>query len=184
MNPSTAEMLDAIEGLPQEQVHLKPNNKNIIPAAEQTQELTDKKVSVIPAVAITEGFAAMVAYDPRQDAETNRERMLEAIKRVKTGAVTVAVRDSRHKGLKIKKGNYIGLFKGEIVAASPDILQTARDLLQRMVEDGDELACVIVGEGAGDGDNGEVVDFLEGKGLEVEVIEGAQPVYQYIFGVE
>jgi fatty acid kinase len=184
MNPSTAEMLDAISGLPQDRVLLIPNNKNIIPAAEQTRELTDKEVFVIPAVAITEGFAAMVAFDPREDLDINRDRMLQVIRRVKTGAVTVAIRDSKHKGVKIKKGNHIGLFQGEIVAASGNALETARALLERMVEDGDELASVIIGEGARGEDHTEILDLLEGKGLEVEVIDGGQPVYQYIFGVE
>lgn len=184
MNPSTAEMLDAICGLPQEHVLVIPNNKNIIPAAEQTRELTEKEVVVIPAVAITEGFAAMVAFDPRADIKDNERRMRKSISQVKTGAVTVAVRDSKYKGRKIKKGSHIGLFRGEIVSAAKSALEAARELLGSMVGEGDELASVIIGEDAIGGDHGEILDYLEGRGLEVEVIDGGQPVYHYIFGVE
>lgn len=184
MNPSTAEILDAIDDLPQDQVLLIPNNKNIIPAAEQTRELTDKEVAVIPSVAITEGFAAMVAFDPRENMEINRQRMLRSLSQVKTGAVTVAVRDAKYKGGKIKKGSCIGLFRGEIVAASGSSVEAARTLLEKMLEDGDELVSVIVGEDAQGEDHGEIMDLLEEKGLEMELVDGGQPVYPYIFGVE
>lgn len=184
MNPSTAEMLDAVNALPQERVLLIPNNKNIIPAAEQTRSLTEKEVAVIPAAAITEGFAAMVAFDPRADWEENRKRMTEALKNVKTGAVTTAVRDSRCSLGKIKKGSYIGFFKGEIVSKADNMREAAVRLLERMVEEGGEIASVIVGEEAKGEDHGEIVRFLEDKGLEVEVIDGGQPVYHYIFGLE
>ncbi|NPV59286.1 MAG: DAK2 domain-containing protein [Actinobacteria bacterium] len=184
MNPSTAEMLYAIDSLPQDMVLLIPNNKNIIPAAEQTRELTTKEVTVIPAVSIAEGFAAMVAFDSRGDLDSNRERMTEALRGVKTGAVTVAVRDSKMKRRKIKKGEYIGLYRGEIVSASQDVVEAATELLERMVEEDDEIASVIIGDEAGGQDHGRIVDFLEDKGLEVEVIDGGQPVYHYIFGVE
>ncbi len=184
MNPSTAEMLDAINSLPQDRILLIPNNKNIIPAAEQTRELTSKEVAVIPAVSITEGFAAMVAYDARGNLDANRERMAEALESVKTGAVTVAVRDSKLKKKKIKKGEYIGLYRGEIVSSSQDALQSATELLERMVEPGDEIVSVIIGDDAQGLDHGRIVSYLEEKGLEVEVIDGGQPVYHYIFGVE
>ena len=184
MNPSTAEMLDAVNSLPQDQVLIIPNNRNIIPAAEQTRELTQKEVVVIPATAITEGFAAMIAFDPRSDMEANQQRMVQALKRVKTGAVTVAVRDSKGKAGKIRKGNYIGLFRGEIVSAAVDMLAAAKALLEKMVEERDDIVSVIIGDEAAGEDHSQIMDLLEEKGLEVEVIDGGQPVYQYIFGVE
>jgi DAK2 domain fusion protein YloV len=184
MNPSTAELLEAVDALPQDRVLLIPNNRNIIPAAEQTRSLTAKEVAVIPATAITEGFAAMVAFDPRAGWEENRRRMTEALKSVRTGALTTAVRDSRCGLGKIKKGNYIGLFRGEIVSKSEDLKEAALLLLRKMTEEGGEIATVIVGEGAAGRDQGDIVRFLEDKGLEVEVIDGGQPVYHYIFGLE
>jgi uncharacterized protein len=184
MNPSTAEMLDAIEGLPQDRVLVIPNNKNIIPAAEQTRELTEKEVAIIPAVAITEGFAAMVAYDPHGEFEYNREKMIRAMEQVKTGAITVAVRDSKGKHGKIKKENFIGLFRGEIVSSSTDALEAAGKLLENMLDDEDEMVSMVIGDEAHGLNHSELMDLLEGKGLEVEVIDGGQPVYHYIFGVE
>jgi len=184
MNPSTAEILDAINDLPQDKVLLIPNNKNIILAAEQTRELTDKEVVVVPAASITEGFSAMVAFDPREDLEINRQRIIQALSQVKTGAVTVAVRDSKYKKGKIKKGSYIGLFRGEIVSAGDSAVEAACSLLMEMVEKGDELACVIIGEDADEGKHDLILDLLAEKGLEVEVVDGGQPVYQYIFGLE
>ncbi|MEW6553260.1 MAG: DAK2 domain-containing protein [Actinomycetota bacterium] len=184
MNPSTAEMLDAIEGIAQEKVLLVPNNKNIIPAAEQTRELTEKEVLVIPAVSIAEGFAAMVAYDARGEMESNYERMTQAMEKVKTGAVTVAVRDSKGKPGKIKKGSFIGLFRGDIVSAAQDPLAAAGTLLESMLDEGDEIVSMVIGDEAYGLDHSELVGLLEDRGLEVEVIDGGQPVYHYIFGVE
>jgi len=184
MNPSTAEMLDAIDGLPQGSILLIPNNKNIIPAAEQTRELTEKKVQVIPAVSIAEGFAALVAFDPRAGLEENHEKMTRALEGVKTGAVTVAVRDSKGKLGKIKKGNFIGLFRGEIVSAATGALEAARTLLEQMLDRDDEIVSMIIGEEAHGLNHAEIMEMLEDRGLEVEVIDGGQPVYHYIFGVE
>ena len=184
MNPSTAEILDAINELPQDMVILIPNNKNIILAAEQTKELTEKEVVVVPAASITEGFSSMVAFDPREGLEINRQRILQAIDQVKTGAVTTAVRDSKYKKGKIKKGSFIGLFQGEIVSAGDNVVETACALLAEMIEEGDELASVIIGEDVKKEKHDFILDLLADKDLEVEVIDGGQPVYQYIFGVE
>lgn len=184
MNPSTAEMLEAVDALPQDRVLLIPNNKNIIPAAEQTRSLTSKEVAVIPATAITEGFAAMVAFDPRLSWEENRRRMTGALQGVRTGAVTTAVRDSKCSLGAIRKGEYLGLFQGEIVSRAGEVTEAALRLLERMLEGGGEIVSVIVGREAEGRDHGDIVRFLEERGLEVEVIQGGQPVYHYIFGLE
>ncbi len=184
MNPSTAEILKAIKTLPERNVIIIPNNKNVILAAEQTKELTDKNVAVVPASSIPEGFAAMVAFDRREEFEANRKKMNQAIKNVKTGAVTVAVRDSKYKGGKIKKGEDIGLFRGEIVAAAGTSQEAATTLLRKMIGKNDELVTVVIGEEARDADHAAILDLISEKGLDAEVIEGGQPVYQYIFGVE
>ncbi len=184
MNPSTAEMLDAVEELPQDTVLLVPNNKNIIPAAEQARELAGKRVMVVPATSIAEGFAAMVAYDARAGLEGAHARMSLAMEGVKTGAVTVAVRDSRGMPGEIAKGDYVGLFRGEIVAAAPDAPAAARALLAKMIGEEDEIVSMIIGDEAHGLDHAGIMDLIEGGGLEVEVIDGGQPVYHYIFGVE
>ncbi len=184
MNPSTAEMLEAIESLPYEEVMVVPNNKNIIPAAEQTQELTNKKITVIPAKAITEGFSSLIVFDPQESCEVNREKMVKAIAGVRTGAVTIAVRDS-HFGLsRIKKGDYIGLFQGKIVAAGKDLGKTTTKLIQKMIDDHSEIITMVIGEEAVKEASEEIIRFIEGTGIDFEVIEGGQPVYHYIIGVE
>lgn len=184
MNPSTAEMLAAIESVPQKEVLVIPNNKNIIPAAEQTRELTAKKVGVIPAKAITEGFTALVSFDPRESWEGNLEIMSQACSTIRTGAVTRAVRDSRSGIGKIKKGDYIGLYKGKIVAAGKELENTTTSLIREMIDGGTDLITFIVGEEADEASRSGVLGSIEEAGLEVEVIGGGQPVYHYIIGAE
>ncbi len=184
MNPSTAEMLMAIEELPQREILVIPNNKNIIPAAEQTRELTEKSVGVIPARAITEGFASLVAFDPRGGWEENLRNMTRACEGVRTGAVTRAVRDSRSDLGKIRKGDYIGLYRGKIVAAGKELGPTTIELIRAMLDGDTELVTFIVGEEADWESREAVLAELQNTGLEIEVVEGGQPVYHYIIGAE
>jgi uncharacterized protein len=184
MNPSTAEMLAAIESVPQREVLVLPNNKNIIPAAEQTRELTAKKVGVVPAKAITEGFTALVSFDPRDNWEDNLENMSRACSTIRTGAVTRAVRDSRSGVGKIKKGDYIGLYGKKIVAAGKELEATTTDLIRKMAGGGTDLITFIVGEEADEASCTGILGSIEEAGLEVEVIDGGQPVYHYIIGAE
>jgi DAK2 domain fusion protein YloV len=184
MNPSTAEMLKAIERVPQAEVLVIPNNKNIIPAAEQTRELTPKKVGVVPAKAITEGFASLVAFDPRGDWQGNLESMTRACSTIRTGAITRAVRDSKSGVGKIKKGDYIGLYRGKIVAAGKELGGTTIDLIHSMLDGDTEIITFIVGEEADPASRDAVLEALRDTGLEVEVVEGGQPVYHFIIGAE
>ncbi len=184
MNPSTAEMLKAIESVPQQEVLVLPNNKNIIPAAEQTRELTAKKVGVIPAKAITEGFTALVSFDPRESWEGNLENMTRACSSIRTGAVTRAVRDSRSGAGKIKKGDFIGLYGKRIVSAGKELEATTTELIREMAGDGTDLITFIVGEDADEASRASILGSIEESGLEVEVIDGGQPVYHYIIGAE
>ncbi len=184
MNPSTAEMLAAIESIPQKEVLVIPNNKNIILAAEQTRELTAKKVGVVPAKAITEGFASLVSFDPRESLEDNLAVMTRACSNIRTGAVTRAVRDSKSGVGKIKKGDYIGLYQGKITAAGKELEATTIDLIRKMIDGEIDLLTFIVGEEADDDSRAGILGSIEEAGLEVEVIGGGQPVYHYIIGAE
>jgi dihydroxyacetone kinase-like predicted kinase len=184
MNPSTAEMLAAIESIPQKEVLVIPNNKNIILAAEQTRELTAKKVGVVPAKAITEGFASLVSFNPRESLEDNLEIMTRACSNIRTGAVTRAVRDSKSGVGKIRKGDYIGLYQGKITAAGKELEATTVDLIRKMVDGETDLLTFIVGEEADDDSREGILSSIEEAGLEVEVIGGGQPVYHYIIGAE
>lgn len=184
MNPSTAEMLAAIESIPQKEVLVIPNNKNIILAAEQARELTAKKVGVVPARAITEGFASLVSFNPGDSLEDNLEAMTRACSNIRTGAVTRAVRDSKSGVGKIKKGDYIGLYQGKITAAGKELEATTIDLIRKMIDGETDLLTFIVGEEADNDSRTGILGSIEEAGLEVEVIGGGQPVYHYIIGAE
>ncbi len=185
MNPSTAEILQAIDAIPQEKVIVFPNNKNIIPSAEQARALSAKEIVVIPTRSIAEAFSGMIAFEPELDLETNRSRMQRAVASVRTGTVTVAVRDSKFKLGKIRKGDFIGLFGGGIAVAGPDLEEVTFKLLQKMVEEGGELITLIKGAEVPDEAGKRVEERVRGGfQVDLEVVDGGQPVYHYIIGVE
>ena len=125
MNPSTAELLAAVEALPADGVVILPNNKNIIPVAEQVDAQSSKAVSVIPTRSIVGGMAALVSYDPEADIESNVEGMLEALAHLVQGEVTRAVRDTTAEGFEISDGDWLGLAQGKIVAVESDAIAAA-----------------------------------------------------------
>ena len=185
MNPSTAEILQAIDSMPQDKVVVFPNNKNIIPSAEQARALSEKEITVIPTRSIAECFSGMIAFEPALDLDTNRSRMQRAVSGVKTGTVTVAVRDSKFKLGKIRKGDFIGLFGGGIAVAGPDLEEVTFKLLQKMVEEGGELITLIKGAEVPEDLGARVEERVRaGFPVDLEVIDGGQPVYHYIIGVE
>lgn len=184
MNPSTAELWEAVESLSQSKVIILPNNKNIVPAAEQVRDLTKKDILVVPTRTVVEGLAALVAMDGRLDLKENGERMAQAARQVKTGLLTHAVRDSRWSGGEVKKGYYIGLYRDKIVSHDEDLFQAAAGLLEAMVEGSEELLTVISGEDFPEGLEEDLRRLAEEKGLEVEVLRGGQPLYPLILGLE
>jgi dihydroxyacetone kinase-like predicted kinase len=187
MNPSTAELLDTVEHVHADQVVILPNNKNIIPVAEQVDALTAKKVAVVPTRSIPEALAALVSYDPEADLAENAEQMGDAASSVVTGELTRAVRDSTSGTGDISEGDWIGLTRGEgIVAVSADIEVAATTLLEAIVGDGAELVTVIVGADAEEETTSTIRGWLrEHRGdIASEVQFGGQPLYPYLFGVE
>ncbi len=185
MNPSTAEILQGIDSISQDKVIVFPNNKNIIASAEQARALSKKEVTVIPTRSIAECFSGMIAFEPALDLETNHIRMQRAVSAVKTGTVTVAVRDSKFKLGKIRKGDYIGLFGGGIAVAGLDLEEVTFELLQKMVEEGGELITLIKGAEVPEDLGKRVEERVRAAfPVELEVIDGGQPVYHYIIGVE
>ncbi|MBV9284291.1 MAG: hypothetical protein JO176_06730 [Acidimicrobiia bacterium] len=186
MNPATAQILEAVEAAPADQVVVLPNNKNIIPVAEQVDALTSKQVCVLKTKSITEGFAALMEYDPQADVETNAETMAEAAARVQSGEVTRAVRDAGSPVGPVSEGDYIALTKDGIVAVAPDLGGAATALLDRMVGDDHEIVTVIEGEGATAADTRRITEWLAEHRPEVstEVHHGGQPLYPYLVSVE
>jgi len=182
MNPSTADLLDAIEATDADEVVLLPNNKNIIPVAGQAAELASKPVRVVPTRGIVAGLAAMLVYDADAPAAANAKAMEQAAAQVVSGQVTWAVRDSGE----INEGDWLGLADEEIVVVHPDLATCSTRLLDRLVEDRHELVTVFVGESTAD----EVTDAVESwlaanrPAVTVEVQRWRVPLSAYLFSVE
>jgi uncharacterized protein len=186
MNPSTEDFVKAVEGLHAEQVIILPNNSNIVMAAQQAAALADKPVTVIPSKSIPQGMAALVAFNAGADLETNTQAMTAAIGQVKTGLVTHAVRDTRMGDVEIKEGDFIGMAEKEIVTAGSDLLESAKALLARLVDEETGIVTVFLGEGAGEEQAEELRQALAEAhpDVEVEILVGGQPLYPFIFSVE
>ncbi|MFK7920053.1 MAG: DAK2 domain-containing protein [Ilumatobacter sp.] len=187
MNPSTAELLDTVEHVNADQVVILPNNKNIIPVAEQVNSLTSKTVVVVPTRSMAEGLAALIVYDPEAAAQVNGVGMVEAADSVVTGEVTQAVRDTKTDLGDISEGDWIGIVKGDgIVACQSEILPAILDLLDSIVSDDAELMTIITGEDADTATTDAITGWLQDHhaAVGVEVHDGGQPLYPYLFGVE
>lgn len=186
MNPSTEEIVKAIEAVRAERVIILPNNGNIIMAAEQAKELVNVPVEVIPTKTIPQGMAALISFDPSSDIDTNVKRMNAAIHQVKTGQVTHAVRDSKFGDLEIKEGDYLGINEKEIVVSEPDLIQVSKKLLDVMLDEEAAVLTIIYGEEVTESIAEEIKEYAESQypDLEVEVHRGGQPVYAFFFSVE
>ncbi len=187
LNPSTQELLDAVEHMNASQVVILPNNKNIIPVAQQVDGLTKKDVRVVPTCSMPEALAALVAYDPAASAEHNGTAMAKAAAAVVTGEITTAVRDTKTDAGAVKAGDTIGLVRGDgVVAIAPDVFECATALLKHIVTDNRELLTIIVGVDA-TADITERIVAWAGEhfpAVASEVHRGGQPLYPYLFGVE
>ncbi|MFM9085188.1 MAG: DAK2 domain-containing protein [Acidimicrobiia bacterium] len=187
MNPSTQELLDAVEHMNATQVVILPNNKNIIAVAQQVDGLTTKDVRVVPTCSMPEGLAALVAYDPEASAEHNGSQMAAAASAVATGEVTTAVRDTQSEAGPVREGDVIGIVRGDgVVAVSREVATTCAALLDRLVDDGRELVTIITGDGASAATTERISAWLaeHRPGVAIEVHDGGQPLYPYLFGVE
>lgn len=186
MNPSTEDILNAINDTNGENVFILPNNSNIILAAEQAKELSDKKVAVIPTKTIPQGISALLAFDEERDFEENIEAMKEAILNVKTGQVTYSVRDTEFNNAKISKNDIIGISEGDIVASGKDINLVSLELLDNMIDDDTSLVTIFYGNDIEEDMANDLVDQLTDKysDIDIELIYGGQPIYYYIFSVE
>lgn len=187
MNPSTQDITDAIKEANAENVIILPNNKNIVMAAEQAAELADEQVAVVATTTIPQGMSALLQYNPEGTLEDNVEVLRDAANQVKTGQVTYAVRDTQIDGMNIKNGNYMGLSDGKISVTDEDQLTVIKELLKDMIdEEEDEIITIIRGEDSSDDIQNEIISFIEDhfEDMEVEVHQGDQPVYSYIFSVE
>jgi len=186
MNPSTAQLREAVEAVPAAQVVILPNNKNIIAVAEQVDATTDKTVLVVPTKGIPEGFAALLAYDPEAAGETNAAGMAEAASNVIAGEVTRAVRASTCEAGPIAEGDHIGIDRSAIRSVAPTAADAAIGLLSKLLDGSQEILTVIEGEGASAAETRRITGWLDENHPEVEpdVHHGGQPLYPYLFGIE
>jgi len=186
MNPSIEDIVRAIEQVNAEKVFILPNNKNIILAAEQARDVCDQQVIVIPSKTVPQGLAALLAFNPSVDAEKNEKAMNDALKTVKSGQITFAIRDTMIDNLTIKKDDYMGIEEGSIVVSNRDLNVTAKELLNKMLDEDSEILTIIKGEEATEEQTKALIQFVEEKfpEVEIEIHDGKQPLYQFIFSVE
>lgn len=186
MNPSAETINRAIEKAPSDNVFVFPNNKNIILAAEQAAEFSTKNVKVIPTRSFPQGITGVLAYNPDLNFEENTQRMEKAIKTVKTGQVTSAVRESKMSGHNIQKGELIGILDGDITCHSADIMVTCERLVKDMVTDDDSVITIFYGKDVDEELAQSLADKFEEEydDYDVELQYGGQPVYHFIFAVE
>jgi uncharacterized protein len=186
MNPSTADLLAAVEACPADAVVILPNNKNIVPVAEQVAAQTTKAVRVVPTRGVTEGFAALLAYDPEADVDANAASMASAASGVVAGEVTQAVRASASDAGPIAAGDWLGISRTGIEVVDADLAAACCSLLDRLVTDDHEIVTIIEGEGSSPAVTRRICGWIQENrpGSEAEVHHGGQPLYPYLFGIE
>jgi DAK2 domain fusion protein YloV len=186
MNPSTADLLAAVEALPADNVIILPNNKNIIPVAEHVNEESSKNVSVVPSRSIVGGMASLVAYDPEAELDPNVEGMREALSHLLSGEVTQSVRATTAEGFDISEGDWLGLAMGKIVAVEDDPLEAAVAVVSTLADDDHEIVTIVIGADATEAEGATLAAQigLAHPDLEAEVHVGGQPLYPFIIGVE
>jgi DAK2 domain fusion protein YloV len=186
-NPSTAELLAAVEHMNARQVIILPNNKNIIPVAQQVDSLTTKEVRVVPTCSMPEALAALVSYDPEASAESNARSMAAVAESVATGEITQAVRDTHTDAGQVTTGDWIGIVRGDgIVAIAGTLVTAASQLLEHLIDEQRELLTIITGENATVAQTDQIVAWVSQNrpDVAVEIHGGGQPLYPYLFGVE
>ncbi|WP_394923073.1 DAK2 domain-containing protein [uncultured Robinsoniella sp.] len=187
MNPSTEDMLNAIEKVNAETIYILPNNKNIILAANQAKLLTkDKKIIVIPTKTVPQGITAIINYIPEKTPEENEAAMVEEIQHVKTGQITYAVRDTHIDDKEIKEGNIMGIGDHSILAVGEKLDAVANETVEIMMDDESELISIYYGEEVTEEAANELGDKFRKKypNCDVEVYSGGQPIYYYVISVE
>ena len=187
MNPSTEAFVKAVESLNCDHVIILPNNKNIILSAEQTLDLCpDRSIRVLKTKSIAHGYSSLMAFDPTADLDDNVEAMSEIVSNMRSGEVTYAVRDTELNGVQIKNGDFIGITRGEILVSTPSRLETAKAILEDMIDETREIITVFYGN---DADEEELENIIANAkklnpDIEVDTVEGKQDIYTYIFAVE
>jgi uncharacterized protein len=186
MNPSTEDIVKAIKAVNAKKVFILPNNKNIIMAAEQAKDVSEEEVYVIPSKTVPQGLSALLAFNPDSDVTANEKAMTQAMSHVKSGQITFAVRDTHIDGLDIEKNDFMGIAEGKIVVKDKEKLKAAEGLLEEMLDDDSEILTIIYGEDVSEEEVQTLTDYVEEHygDVEVEIHDGKQPLYSFIFSIE
>ena len=186
MNPSAAELLEAVERVPADQVVILPNNSNIVAVARTVDGQSAKRVVVVPTTSVPEGFASLLGYDPQSDAASNGESMAEIAKGVVVGEVTRAVRETTTSVGEVATGDWVGLDRSGVCSIADAPSSAATALLDVLVDRDHEILTVIVGEGVSDAETRAITEWIAENrpNIETEIHQGGQAHYPYLFGVE
>ena len=186
MNPSTEDFMKAIDKIHAKNIFILPNNSNIIMAANQAKELSDKNIIVIPTKNIPQAVSALVGFNPEATVEENEANMVEALSYVKSGQVTFAVRDTVMNGIEIREGNIIGIAEKELIAAGDEVDEVAKKLVEKLVDEDSAIITLFYGEDVTEEQAEELRVELEEKfeDIDVELYYGGQPLYYYLISVE
>lgn len=186
MNPSTEDIVKAIQEVNADKVIVLPNNKNIFMAADQAAEVADIPVAVVPSRTISQGLTAMLSFNDQASLEENKETMTEMLSSVVSGQVTHAIRDTSIDGVEIKEGDFLGMIDGKILISNPDITATALNTLEQMINEDTEIVTILAGDEGTVEQANEFAEKLTEKhpDLEIEIHQGDQPVYPYLFSAE
>lgn len=186
MNPSTEDFMRAIENINAKNIFIFPNNSNIIMAANQAKELSDKNIIVIPTKNTPQGFTALVNFDSSLSEEENEEAMIDSLGLVKSGQVTFAVRDTVMNDIEVKEGNIIGIAEGKLLASGENVDKITTDLIDKLVDEDTAIITLFYGEDVTEDQANTLRDKLEEKfeDIDVELYYGGQPLYYYLISVE
>ena len=187
MNPSTEDMLTAIDNVNADHVFILPNNSNIIMAANQAAQIVeDKEIIVIPTKTVPQGITAVINYLPDVSVEENKDAMVEAISMVKTGQVTYAVRDTEIDGFEIRENDYMGIGDKSILAVGTDMNTVTIQMLEKMIDEDSEMVSIYFGSDSSEDDAAVIAEAIEEKypDVDVEINDGGQPIYYYVISVE
>lgn len=186
MNPSTQDMIEAIDKVNAEHIFILPNNKNIIMAANQAAEISDKDIHVIPTTTIPQGISCATMFNPDSDVEDNCKELKSAIEIVKTGSVTYAVRDTEIDGIEIKEGNMLGLVEGKIKEVGQEKGEVAAKVLEHLIDDDSELITIYYGSDVTEEEAENFSNMIEEKyeDFDIQVYKGNQPLYYFLLSVE
>ncbi len=186
MNPSTQEILKAIESLKAEKVIVLPNNSNIIMAARQTRELSQKEIVVVPTATIPQGISAVLAFNYQADLEANAQVMEQAAHSVQTAEITTATRAAQINGVSVEEGGVIGLLGGELTASGSTLEEVVQEMLRQMMADEHEIITIYYGEDIAGTEAQKLADEIQARypDQDVELVDGGQPYYHYILSAE